>query len=140
MADNAPFIPDGNVITATDEIGGIHYQLVKIAFGALDSVTLASSSNPLPVVRPPTNTAAVGAVTVTNVATQVRPTRSTRVGLTIQNLGSVDIFWGPSGGVTTSTGIKVPAGGDAEIDAIYTGPLYCIVATGSADVRFWEVG
>jgi hypothetical protein len=39
----------GGATLATDDIGGTHYQIVKLAAGALDSATLVSSSNPLPV-------------------------------------------------------------------------------------------
>ena len=31
-----------------DDIGGVHYQIVKPAYGALDSQTIVSTANPLP--------------------------------------------------------------------------------------------
>lgn len=69
MADNVILsagTADG-VTLATDDIGGTHYQIVKISFGALDTATPASSANPLPVVQ--TGTLNVGTVTtVTTVA------------------------------------------------------------------------
>ena len=50
-ADNLVLNPGtGGATLATDELaGGIHYQIVKQSFGALDTVTLVSTSTPLPV-------------------------------------------------------------------------------------------
>lgn len=39
----------GGSVVATDDIGGVHYQIIKLAFGALDAQTIVSSSNGLPV-------------------------------------------------------------------------------------------
>lgn len=39
------------VTLATDDVGGVHYQIVKITYGALDSATLVSTSNGLPVAQ-----------------------------------------------------------------------------------------
>ncbi len=50
MADNIPITAGSGTTVATDDIGGVHHQLVKIEFGAADSATQVSSSNPLPVV------------------------------------------------------------------------------------------
>ncbi len=49
MADNVPITPGSGATVATDEVGGIHYQIVKVAKGGLDSVTLISDTAPLPV-------------------------------------------------------------------------------------------
>lgn len=44
MADNVTADPgSGGSVFATDDIGGVHYTINKITFGALDSQTLASS-------------------------------------------------------------------------------------------------
>lgn len=47
MADNvqAETVSVPGVTFATDDVGGTHYPITKLAFGALDSVTLASSGN-----------------------------------------------------------------------------------------------
>lgn len=50
MADNVAITAGAGTTIATDDVGGIHYQLVKQAYGALDSATLVSPTNPLPVV------------------------------------------------------------------------------------------
>ena len=48
MADNTTLPGTGDVI-ASDDIGGVKYQIVKAAFGPLDTATLVSTSSPLPV-------------------------------------------------------------------------------------------
>lgn len=39
----------GGATLATDDIAGTHYQIVKVAFGALDTATLVSTTDPLPI-------------------------------------------------------------------------------------------
>jgi hypothetical protein len=61
VADNIQLnAGSGGSVVATDDIGGVHYPLSKLAFGALDSVTLVSAANPLPVTVLGTVTANVG--------------------------------------------------------------------------------
>lgn len=48
MADNVTLPGTGSII-ASDDVGGAHYQIVKLAFGADGSVTQASSANAIPV-------------------------------------------------------------------------------------------
>lgn len=50
MADNTQLNvgTDGDII-ASDDIGGVKHQLVKLEFGNADSATMVSSENPLPV-------------------------------------------------------------------------------------------
>lgn len=55
MADNIPITAGSGTTVATDDVGGVHYQLVKLAYGALDSATLATSATPLPVAPVPAN-------------------------------------------------------------------------------------
>lgn len=50
MADNVTLnAGSGGATLATDDVSGVHYQLIKVAFGALDSATIVSTSNGLPV-------------------------------------------------------------------------------------------
>lgn len=50
MADNITLDSmSGGSVVATDDIGGVHYQIVKLAFGALDAQTIVSGSDGLPV-------------------------------------------------------------------------------------------
>jgi len=49
MSDNVDVTPGSGKTIATDDIGGIQYQLIKLAFGVDGAATLVSSSNELPV-------------------------------------------------------------------------------------------
>jgi hypothetical protein len=50
MADNVKIAEPGTGTTiASDDVGGVHYQVCKIAYGALDSVTLVTTSAGFPV-------------------------------------------------------------------------------------------
>src|SRR6185295_10505078 len=50
VADNTTLnTGSGGDVIATDDIGGVKHQLVKVEFGAADSATQVSASNPLPV-------------------------------------------------------------------------------------------
>jgi hypothetical protein len=73
MADNVPFQSDLTKVIATDEISGVHYQILKLAFGALDTATLVTSGSGLPVTQavPPDQVAALtdGRKTVTAAGT-----------------------------------------------------------------------
>lgn len=49
MADNVPITAGAGTTIATDDVGGVHYQINKTAFGPLDTATLVQGSAPLPV-------------------------------------------------------------------------------------------
>ena len=76
MADNVTIPATGTgdavPVVATDQIGSAHHQLVKIEFGVLDSATMVSASNPLPVVQTGTPALPTGAaLDATNTANGV---------------------------------------------------------------------
>jgi hypothetical protein len=64
VADNVAITAGAGTNIATDDIGGVQYQRVKIAYGTDGSATDASATNPLPVTAPPaaraTHSIAVG--------------------------------------------------------------------------------
>lgn len=49
MADNVAITAGAGTVIATDDIGGVHYQRVKVAFGLDDAATMVSASNGLPI-------------------------------------------------------------------------------------------
>lgn len=50
MADNVTLnAGSGGAVLATDDVGGVHHQLIKVEFGGADSATAVSASDPLPV-------------------------------------------------------------------------------------------
>lgn len=48
MVDNVAITAGAGTTIATDDVGGTHYQINKLAFGALDTATLVSVTNPIP--------------------------------------------------------------------------------------------
>ncbi len=66
MADNVELnAGTGGVTCATDDVAGVHYQVVKLAIGAADSATLIGNASPVPV------SDAGGSLTVDNAALSV---------------------------------------------------------------------
>lgn len=63
MAENVNITPGSGDVIAADDIGGVKYQRVKLAWGVDGSAVDASASNPLPVVQTGTPTLATGAAT-----------------------------------------------------------------------------
>lgn len=49
MADNLAYTPGSGATVASDEIGGVHYQRIKNAYGADGVATDVSATNPMPV-------------------------------------------------------------------------------------------
>ena len=66
MVDNVLLNPASasGAVMATDDIGGVHYQIVKVSFGALDTQTPITSAAPLPVGDGGGSLTVDGAVTV----------------------------------------------------------------------------
>lgn len=77
MADNTTInVGSGGDVIATDDIAGVKHQLVKVEYGAADSATQVSATNPLPVSepRPSTPTLAQVASSATSVTLQAANT------------------------------------------------------------------
>lgn len=49
MANNVPITAGAGTSVATDDVSGVHYQVVKLALGDEDVATRVTSSNPLPI-------------------------------------------------------------------------------------------
>ena len=49
MTDNVAITPGTGATVATDDVGGVHYQITKLAYGALDTATLVATGAGLPV-------------------------------------------------------------------------------------------
>lgn len=85
MADNVPITAGAGTTIATDDIAGVHYQIVKVAHGALDAATIVSSTNPLPVTASSTTPVTIVGVqdtsttgTITTAASTVGPLEVTQ--------------------------------------------------------------
>lgn len=81
-------------------------------------------------------------VNVGNTATLIAAANPKRQELIITNNSvSPDAYIGPDSSVTTTTGLPLYAGQTRERSrgfSIWLGPVYGIVASGTADIRVWE--
>jgi hypothetical protein len=78
------------------------------------------------------------AVSITTTAAQLTPSPLTgRTSMIVQNLGSKEIFIGSSS-VTSSNGVRIAAGANAELKYNDSVALYARTASGTADVRIIE--
>ena len=76
-----------------------------------------------------------GPKTIGVTASQVVATGTFKRSVLIQNLSANDIYIGDST-VTTATGIKIVAGGDATFNT--QGDLWAVATGANSDVRYWE--
>lgn len=91
----------------------------------------------------------MSAVSITTAATVIvaASTQSGgRIGLFILNNSTTTVYIGPDSTVTTANGFPLLAGEKFILQNdtpnpqyFYTGAVYGIVATGTADVRYWEM-
>jgi hypothetical protein len=65
MVDNVGYTPGTGATIATDEIGGIHYQINKLVYGPLDTATPVTAAQGLPAVPGSANTSASAPAPVT---------------------------------------------------------------------------
>ena len=77
-------------------------------------------------------------VSVGTTATLVVAARTGRGMVTVSQIGTSDIYCGPTSGVTASTGEIVPGTKGASYTEAYTGAVYCITASGTDTVSFVE--
>lgn len=82
-----------------------------------------------------------GNITATTTPQLMRASRGSRISITIQNLAaSIQAYWGPTSGVTSSSGFQVMASGATFVDTSYSGDVYVVTASSTADLRYSEVG
>lgn len=77
-----------------------------------------------------------GTVTVSTTSTQILASSSTRKSVALTNNGSTNVWVGPSG-LSLSTGLKIPPGATAVIDAAPAAAIYGIADTSSASVAYF---
>ena len=154
MADGVNYTQGSGIVIASDDVGGLHYQVIKLAIGALDVATLltfgqATKANSLPVaLSSDQEPAACGGallttlITVSTTATLIPATAQTnRRRITVQNQGTASVFIGGSG-VTTSgstKGIELKVGVSLALELKSTALVYGIVASGTQSVVALEI-
>lgn len=90
MADNTTLnAGSGGDVIATDDIAGVKHQLVKIEYGAADSATPVSTSNPLPVTLANTGSNATAVKVDGSAVTQ--PVSDGSGSLTVDNAGTFSV-------------------------------------------------
>ena len=127
MADNVAITAGAGTTIATDDVGGVHYQINKLAFGALDSATVVSPSSPLPVgtaVSTMNATSSDGATALTNSSQVIKASAGVLYGYYIYNPNAsaayVQFYNTASASVTVGTTnplfmITIPAGSAANL-------------------------
>lgn len=80
-----------------------------------------------------------GQVTVTSTATQIVAEQTTRRSVVIEQLGSTDVYVGPTSAVTTGDGFLLVGTKGGQFTVPWTGAVYGIVAAGSQAVAYSEV-
>ncbi|KKK95046.1 hypothetical protein LCGC14_2676730 [marine sediment metagenome] len=86
---------------------------------------------------------AYNTVTVTTSATLIVADNTKRKVLTLVNTSeTIPVYIGPDSSITTSNAIplyETQTQDSSKTFGFWSGPVYGIVASGTADVRYWEV-
>jgi hypothetical protein len=112
MADNVAITAGAGTTIATDDVGTVHYQVVKLAVGADGAASLISSSAPLPVEQGTVSTKHFVAAATTN-PTSVKAGAGTLKGFYVFNKSAVPVylkFHNTAGAPTAGAGIVMTYG------------------------------
>ena len=147
MADNVPITAGTGTDIATDDITAVHYQIVKIALGALGTATALHAgagveANALRVASFTCPTATVTAVASSASSAQMLASTAGRRGAMMFNddANLVYVKFGTTASATDYT-VQIPAGGYFEFPSpIYTGRVDAIwAADGAGSMRITEI-
>jgi hypothetical protein len=142
VTDNVALNPGaGGATLATDEIGGVHYQILKLAFGALDTATLVSASAGMPVSEVKPSVATRTSVAGANADTSLLASNATRKGATVYNDSSVVLYLalGAAAASITDYTVQVQSNGYYEVPSSYTGEIRGIWASATGNARITEL-
>lgn len=140
----------GGLTFASDDIGGVQYPISKLAYGALDNVTLVSTSNGLPTIlmagrnfvgyssEPPTDKVDRSIATSTS-NQQAAAANANRLRLVFQNQdAAINVFINIGAAATLGQGsIRIAPGAMFELTGT-TGTVNIIAASGTPIVTIWE--
>lgn len=138
MADNTVLNPGaGGDVIATDDIGGVKHELVKVEYGVDGTATQVSETNPLPV-KEYSGSSAVTSVADSASSVTILAANTSRRGATIYN-DSTEILYLKLGATATTTDFTVKMVSDAyyEVPFGYVGiidGIWAANAGGSARV------
>lgn len=133
-------IDDLDVATDSVAIGNGTILFTSTAENGDTALDVHISNSSIGVVAAALENSAHGATSVGNTATDIVGTDLTgRAQVVLQNLGNKDAYIGNSNAVTTSNGIILPSGGTIVLDAGASIDLHGITASGTADIRYFEL-
>ena len=121
MADNINIDAGSTLTVATDDISGVHYQVIKVAHGALNTANLASDTTPFPVTIASATLGTVtisGTVTPSTTASTITNAASNPVPVT----GNINVATATLGTVTI-TGTVTPSSTAATITNAVGNPV-----------------
>jgi hypothetical protein len=141
MADGVDITAGSGTTIATDDIGGDHFQRVKVTWGADGTANDTSASDPLPVAQATESSATCSNVSASASSVTLLSSASTARGRTIFN-DSTSVLYVKLGSTasTTSFTVKMDAYDYYELPPpLYTGAVDGIwdTATGAARMTEW---
>lgn len=139
MPDNVT-LPGAGVDVATDDVGGIAYQRVKVTHGPDGQADDVSPAAPLPTISQ-AGTATVTSVAAATSSTELAAASLTRRGLSVFNdsIADLRVKFG-TGASTSSYTVKVGPGQLYEMPSpIYTGAVHGIWSAADGNARITEL-
>jgi hypothetical protein len=142
LADTITLNPGtGGSVVATDDIAGVHYQRVKVNYGADGSSTDVDATHGLPVRGAAASTATLSNVAASATNVTLLSSNSSRLGAMVFNDSSATLSL-KFGATATSTSftVQVPPGGYFEFpQPIYTGIVDGIWDSATGNARLTEM-
>lgn len=126
-----------NLVFATDKVD-VSGSSVTVSATNLDIRDLSAATDSVDAKMSASTILASANSIGTSAEAVVASALSGRRRLLIQNLGASPVYLGDSG-VTTSSGIRVSAGANVELELGASADLYAVCASGTADVRVLEM-
>ena len=148
MTDNIDVTPGSGATIATDEIGGKHYQIVKLAYGPLDAQQLVDVADGLPVailgtvptaeVRANTGTRTI--VPASTSSTTILAANALRKSSLLYNNSTSVVYIGLGSTSVSPSDYSFPLGGGNlyEVEYGYTGIIKAAWVTGTGQMRVTE--
>ena len=140
MADNVNYSPAGATPIATDDVGGAHYQRVKLNWGVDGARVDTSDTDPLPVVSERGATATLANVAASATSVTLQASNTGRRGWMIHNDSSVECYV-KLGSTASSTSYtkKLEAFEHWVLPFLYTGIITGIWASATGNARVTEL-
>lgn len=114
----------GGESIATDEILGVNYEIVKVAFGSIGVATLVTPTDPLPVTHPKPSSSANTNVADNAANVTLLAANAARLGATIYNDSSATLYLKLGATATSSSfTVKMYADDYYEVPFGYTGRI-----------------